>query len=118
MQKSEEQIIEDFSKELIDEFIEHSDKLTISTHWGEPSILLCDIVNLINNVAQTDYKRYSAYSCRLKSDECTPDNTNPWCYMCRKHWTHNEDKTVKECLGTQTRGRKPCDNYIGITDIE
>ena len=118
MHKSESQIIEEFSKKLIDSLIEQSKDITIATHWGEPSILLCDIINMINNEAQTDYKRYTAYSCKLKSEKCKPDNTNPWCYMCRKHWTHQDDKTSKECLGTTAKGKKPCEEYIGINEIE
>lgn len=83
-------------KNIIDSLIEHRNA-AVAYHWGEPSMLLCDVINTINNVAGTDYKRYSSYGCHLKSKDCKPSNTNFYCFTCNKFFANTSNR--KGCTG-------------------
>ena len=108
-------------KKIIDTLIEDIDKLTSVTHWGEPSMLLCDVINTINNVAGTDYKRYSSYGCHLKSKDCKPSNTNFYCFTCNKFFANTSNR--KGCTGRKvTEGNIDkkiyCSEYKGYFEGE
>lgn len=105
-EQSIQEIAEDIAHNIIDELIHKSDSIEVSKHWGEPSILLCDIINIINNVTNTDYKRYYAYKCMVKESECSPKLINPRCELCRHYFSRKEDK--QGCLGVENADEKPC----------
>lgn len=112
---------EELVKKIIDKLLEDTDKLTSATHWGEPSMLLCDVINTINNVAGTDYKRYSAYGSHLKSKDCKPSNTNFYCFTCNKFFANTSDR--KGCTGRKVTEENidkaiSCADYSGYFEGE
>lgn len=109
--EQKERLIEAIIEELI---AKSGDKMAV-TCWGEPALLLCDVINIINNIAETDYKRYWAYNCAVKPDECTPKNEHPLCSVCENYW--RKQKSMHGCLGikvedNQDTSEKPCDRYV------
>ena len=105
-----EKLVHDIIEELI---VKSKDKAAV-TCWGEPALLLCDVINIINNMAETDYKRYWAYDCTVKYDECSPKNEHPLCSMCEHHWKRQKD--LKGCIGVKVAeglepSEKPCEKY-------
>lgn len=112
-----------FVEELIDNLIEQRERLSIMTSYGEPCILLSDIVNFINNIADTDYKRYSAYNARLRYTENNPSKVNELCSFCKNYWRNHENEGYQGCLGIKLKEgekfnshKKPCEKYISKED--
>lgn len=105
-------------EKIIDELINKADGKEVVTSWGEPAILLCDVINLINNAAETDYKRYWSYNSKVKSSDCKPNRTNQYCGYCMNYWRNTEDK--QGCLGIKIKNNennddikgKPCEHFI------
>ena len=110
MSREQEKLVRDIVEELISK---SKDKAAV-TCWGEPALLLCDVINIINNIAETDYKRYWAYDCAVKYDDCSPKNEHPLCSTCENYWRRQKD--MKGCLGIKVENNlkpdeEPCDRY-------
>lgn len=106
-------------EKIVDKLIDRGDSLAVATHYGEPSILLCDVINIINNVAETDYKRYSAYSSRLRYTENHPCKTNELCGFCQHYWRNHRKENYQGCLGIKLQDeekfnshKKPCKKFL------
>jgi len=114
--QEENAVKEELVKDIIEKLLEQKDRLNVAYHWGEESILLCDVINVINNVAGTDYKRYDAYSSRLDYKENKPSHVHPKCFLCRNFWRNKEKQ--QGCLGIKIMDSKnlnkqtdPCENF-------
>lgn len=109
-----QEIAEDIVHNIIDGIIEKSEDIHVATHWGEPSLLLCDVINIINNIANTDYKRYYSYNCQVKYRDCSPHLINGQCELCEHHFSRQENK--EGCLGAENHKTKPCEKFKNIFD--
>lgn len=112
-------IKQELAQEIIDELISKADDINTSTFWGEPGMLLCDVINIINNKLGTDYKRYWAYGCKVKYERCSPKEQNPYCSICKEYWRKQENK--QGCLGVklnENSTHQPCEKYKSTIDDE
>ena len=101
---------------IVEKLIINAESKKVASCWGEPALLLCDVINIINNEANTDYKRYWAYGCNVGFNESNPHNIHPYCEICKKHFSKNDDK--QGCLGTTDKSNeeKPCEKYDCVID--
>lgn len=108
---NENQIKQKLVEKIIEKLIIDAESKKVASCWGEPALLLCDVINIINNEAETDYKRYWTYGCNVRYSESTPHNMNPYCELCKKHFAKNDNK--QGCLGTADKSNvdKPCDKF-------
>ena len=106
-----EQEKQELIEKIIESLITNANSKKAVTCWGEPALLLCDVINIINNTAETDYKRYWSYDCRIGYRDCSPHNMNSFCELCKNHFSRKEDK--QGCLGTtdKTNQDKPCEKF-------
>ena len=102
----------DFAKQLIDKILDKSSELNVAWHWGEESILISDIIQLINDEANIDYKRYSAYASAYNSKDACKE-IDDHCYLCKNHWTRFDKKEYRQhCIGSGNF----CESYKGVFD--
>lgn len=103
----ENKIREEFAKEIIDTILDKAEDLNFAWHYGEESLLVTDIVNLINNVAKTDYKRYGHGNME---EEWNPYHRDKKCYQCAKLFSRFPKKEHREhCMGTDDASY--CEDY-------
>lgn len=104
------QIREELVKQIIDEIFDKAEKLVFAWHYGEEALLVSDIINLINNVAGTDYMRYGSGMISYKQWNPHCENSSK-CYHCEKYFTrHAKAEHNNWCLGKK--------DACGCTDFE
>lgn len=113
--QSIQEIADDIVHNIIDTLIAKSEDAYVATHWGEKSLLLCDVINIINNAANTDYKRYYASGCQVKYKDCSPHLINKYCELCEYHFSRQENK--QGCLGTENKSKVPCEKFKTILEL-
>lgn len=96
---NEDKIREELAKEIIDKILDKAEELNFAWHYGEESILVTDVVNIINNVAKTDYKRYG---CGFMKENWIPHCRDRKCYTCKKLFSRFPKSEHKEhCIGLE-----------------
>lgn len=108
MWSNKREIEKDLVERIINKLLEDENKLSVIKSWGENCIQVCDIINLINNVAGTDFKRYFSYNCNIKYSECEPVKMNGYCTLCKSFWINN-NKTG--CYGIENNYNIPCEKF-------
>ena len=94
---NEDRIREELVKDIIDAIFDKAEELNFAWHYGEESLLVTDIVNIINNVAKTDYKRYG---CGFLKEDWRPHCRDRKCYKCSDFFAHYYKKEHRNhCIG-------------------
>lgn len=103
----EDKIREELAKEIIDTILDKAEELNFAWHYGEESLLVTDVINIINNVAKVDYKRYG---CGFLKEEWKPHNRDCKCYNCTKLFSQFDKHEHREhCIGMEDA--KNCKEY-------
>lgn len=89
--------VEKFVKSLIDTILDNAEDENIAWNWGEETLRVDYIINLINDLASMDYKR--PYP---KSRKCALCNNYYYRYKKSGHRNH--------CIGKQNG----CDDYDSV----
>lgn len=99
---------EEFAKHLIDTILDRAEELNFAWHYGEESMLVVDIINIINNEAGTDYKRYGGGF--MKYDECSPHIIDKRCHECKLLFKGKNKANHREyCCGMENASE--CEKY-------
>lgn len=89
--------VNEFVEKLIDTILDNAEDENIAWNWGEETLRVDYIINLINDLANMDYKR-------------------PWprsreCAICKKYYyRHKKSEHRKCCIGKQNG----CDNFDSV----
>lgn len=95
----EEKIREQLAKEIIDGILDKAESINFAWHYGEESLLVTDVVNIINNIAKTDYKRYG---CGYLKENWNPHNRDRKCDECTKiFYRFDKNEHRKHCAGME-----------------
>lgn len=92
--------INKFVEKLIDRILDDAEEKNVAFDWGEETIRVDYIINLINDLADMDYKR--------------PWHKNKKCSLCKKYYYRNKKSDHrKNCIG------KPngCDDLDAVYDF-
>ena len=89
--------INDFAKRLIDEILDNAEDENIAWNWGEETLRVDYIINLINDLANMDYKR--------------PYPKNRKCALCNNYYyRHKKSEHRNHCIGK----RNGCDDFDSV----
>ena len=102
-------------KKIIDTLLDKSEKLNIAWNYGEETIRVSDIIELINNVAEMDYKRPYGSTHVYGVNATIKPSINQKCYWCKSYYYHHDKSQHKKyCIGKQ----KTCKKYQDIFDYQ
>lgn len=86
------------AEKIIDEVLDHAEELNFAWHYGEESLLVGDVVNLVNNAAGTSYKRYGKGFLGYKKWD--PVSGDGKCSLCSEFFArHPKSEHRMHCAG-------------------
>lgn len=89
--------VNEFAKKLIDKILDNVEKENIAWNWGEETLRVDYIIDLINDLAKIEYKRPCPQSRK--------------CSSCKKYYyRHNKSEHRNYCSGMQNG----CDNFDDV----
>lgn len=100
-------IREQLAKEIIDSILDKAEEINFAWHYGEESLLVADVVNIVNNVAKTDYKRYGN---GFLKEKWNPHCRDPKCDRCTNFFSRFDKHEHREhCAGKENATN--CSDY-------
>lgn len=89
--------VEKFAKRLIDEILDNAEDENIAWNWGEETLRVDYVINLINDLANMEYKR--------------PHHKSKRCALCnRYYYRHKKSEHRNHCIGK----RNGCDDFDSV----
>ena len=87
----------EYVENLIDMILDNAGKENVAWNWGEETLRVDYIINLINDLANMEYKR--------------PNPQSSKCSLCKKYYyRHNKSEHRNNWSGIQTG----CDNFDSV----
>ena len=89
--------VEKFAKRLIDEILDNAEDENIAWNWGEETLRVDYVINLINDLANMEYKR--------------PNPKSKRCALCNNYYyRHKKSDHRNHCIGKQNG----CDDFDSV----
>ena len=92
--------VNEFVEKLIDEILDNAEDENIAWNWGEETLRVDYVINLINDLANMEYKR--------------PHPKSERCSLCNNYYyRHKKNEHRNHCIGK----RNGCDDFDSVLAV-